>query len=230
MNKGTYALICTVIVWAIILVAIFDNPANMMNSGIKFGKEIKHEIRTYDGFKQVAFCPTTPMANCTPVALTSGPPIGPNAVKPALIAEMGVEAIQISGGKVKITGVMGNSWAAKAGLKRDDIVLSFNGKKLTSLSQFQGMLSSVPPEANYKMKILSGAKVKKVILWVGEGEMEGFTPILPVAFTQSIPQQQGFGFSFYKCSGCGNAFMAENTHTIYGPNCPICATQMMKMP
>jgi len=45
--------------------------------------------------------------------------------KPVLIKKFGVEVEPITGGKVKITGVMGNSWAEKAGLKVGDILLFF---------------------------------------------------------------------------------------------------------
>ncbi|MBF0252855.1 MAG: PDZ domain-containing protein [Candidatus Omnitrophica bacterium] len=229
MKRDILAFTGAVFVLVLVVLALFNNKPAFVGSTRQMAKEIGHEIRTADMFKLTAFCPTTPSANYTPVALTQKTIIKQGAEKPVLIKELGVEAVPISGGKVKITGIMGNSWAMKAGLKTEDIVLNFNGKKLTSLSQFQALLSGVPPEANYKIKVLRGSEVVKKVVWVGEGEMEGFTPIVQVALTRPIQNQQGFGLCFFKCKACGNSFMSQNNGTIYGPNCPICGNQMLKV-
>jgi len=115
--------------------------------------------------------------NMQQAAMANAPPIAPGANAPVLVKEIGAEVMPVGGGKVKITGVMGNSWADKAGLKQGDILLSFNTKRITGLKQFQGLLAQAAPEKNYKVTFLRGARTKKCVVTVGEGEMEGFTPI-----------------------------------------------------
>ncbi|MBF0386921.1 MAG: PDZ domain-containing protein [Candidatus Omnitrophica bacterium] len=110
-------------------------------------------------------------------AMTGAPAIEPGQAAPELVKIMGVEAVEVGAGKVKITGVMGNSWAAKAMLQPGDILLSFNAKDITSFKQFKAMLAAVPPEKNYKITYLRSTRKKQAVLWVGEGEMEGFLPI-----------------------------------------------------
>lgn len=105
------------------------------------------------------------------------PPIFAGQEKPVLIKQMGVEAVPVTGGKVKITGVMGSSWADKAGLKAGDILLSFDTKKLTSFEQFQSLVTTAAPEKDYKITYLRGTRTEKGLVTIGEGEMEGFTPI-----------------------------------------------------
>ncbi|MBF0384267.1 MAG: PDZ domain-containing protein [Candidatus Omnitrophica bacterium] len=112
-----------------------------------------------------------------PAAVTTAPPIYAGQEKPALIKEMGAEVIAIGGGKVKVTGVMGGSWAQKAGLVAGDILLSFDSKKITSLAHFKDIVSKAPPEKDYKISYLRNGRKKQGMLTIGEGEMEGFTPI-----------------------------------------------------
>lgn len=109
--------------------------------------------------------------------MTGAVPIPAGAQRPVLVKEFGAEVVEVAAGKVKITGVMGNSWADKAGLKQGDILLAFDTKKITGLKQFQGMLAQAAPEKNYKVTFLRGGRTKRCVVTVGEGEMEGFTPI-----------------------------------------------------
>jgi len=111
------------------------------------------------------------------VAMPTAPPIAPGQDIPVLIKIMGVEAIQVGGGKVKITGVMGNSWAEKAKLQAGDILLTFNAQEITGLDQFQGLLKKAPPEQDAKITYMRETRKKKTVIFIGEGEMEGFLPI-----------------------------------------------------
>jgi len=113
-------------------------------------------------------------------ALAPGAPIITDGqAPPVLIKQFGVEVVPMTGGKVKITGVMGKSWADKAGLQAGDIILAFNKKKIESFEQFQTLVTKAPPEKPYRVDFLRGARRKHVLVTVGEGEMEGFTPIPP---------------------------------------------------
>jgi S1-C subfamily serine protease len=134
-----------------------------------------HEITTADMWKQSAYTPAA--GGMTQAALAGAPAIFAGAEKPTLIKQMGCEMVEVGGGKVKITGVMGASWADKAGLKAGDIILSFNGKKFEGLKGFQAIVMAVAPEKDYKIKYMRGADIKKGLVTIGEGEMEGFTPI-----------------------------------------------------
>ena len=104
----------------------------------------------------------------------------PDPDKPVLIKKFGVEVEPITGGKVKITGVMGNSWAEKAGLKVGDILLSFDAKEITDLKQFQDMVTKAAPEMNFKVVYYRNGRRMKCLITLGEGEMDGFTPIVPI--------------------------------------------------
>jgi len=98
--------------------------------------------------------------------------------KPVLIKKFGAEVVPISGGKVKITGVMGNSWAQKAGLLPGDILLTFDGKDITDLKQFEGLVTKAAPEMNFKVVYFRDGRKKKCLITLGEGEMDGFLPIV----------------------------------------------------
>jgi S1-C subfamily serine protease len=43
--------------------------------------------------------------------------------------------------------------------------------------QFQQLVGQAPPEADAQIKILRNGRTRDLSIMVGEGEMEGFTPI-----------------------------------------------------
>ncbi|MBF0494547.1 MAG: PDZ domain-containing protein [Candidatus Omnitrophica bacterium] len=194
MKKELLLGICALAFIAMLFVALFnrkdvqDGAANAL-----------HEITTNDLWKQTAYnpqmnCPTYPQngqgyiypyqanvpyqgGNMRQAAMAGAPPIYAGQEKPTLVKQFGCEVIEIIGGKLKITGVMGASWADKAGLKAGDILLTFADKKIESLKDFTARVTTVPPEKDYKVTFMRGSRVKKCLVTVGEGEMEGFTPI-----------------------------------------------------
>ncbi|MBF0503607.1 MAG: PDZ domain-containing protein [Candidatus Omnitrophica bacterium] len=182
MKKELIITLCAVGFLAMIIIALcFDNVVQ------DTAQDTLHEIRTADMFKQTAYCPVpgsgqgqgyyANQGGLQQVAMPGAPPIMAGQDAPVLIKIMGVEAIQVGGGKVKITGVMGNSWAEKAGLKQGDILLTFNTQEITSLEQFQDLLTKAPPEKDAKITYMRGIRKKKGVIFIGEGEMEGFLPI-----------------------------------------------------
>ncbi|UCC95275.1 MAG: PDZ domain-containing protein, partial [Candidatus Omnitrophota bacterium] len=196
----------------IIIIALFSNQS------FDTSRDIVHKIKTFDG-RQVGFSPpdNRPLAGFTksmrfypyprgdtvPVALSGASARVQAQASLQLIKELGIEVIPISGGKLKISGVMGNSWAERGGLKRGDIILRFNKKSIKGLAHFKSLIEQATPEKDYRIKILRGSKVKSLRVTIGEGEMEGFTPIRPIAFTQ--PAGQGWHRSdLYQCPRCGN--------------------------
>jgi S1-C subfamily serine protease len=98
------------------------------------------------------------------------------AVKPTLIREFGIEVIAVPGG-VKVTGVMGNSYASRAGVTAGDIVIECNGAKMRDLIRFQQTVGSLAPESNAQIKVLRNGRTRDLSIMVGEGEMDGFAPI-----------------------------------------------------
>jgi S1-C subfamily serine protease len=171
---------------AVIVVALFSARPDATGEA----QDMLHEIRTFDTWSMAAAGPY-PYGNgggqaqlypggglCQVAAKT---PIFANQAPPVLIKELGIEVVPASGGKVKITGVMGNSWADKAKLKADDIIMEFDMKSIKGLEDFKGMINRSPPEKEYKIKVLRAGRVKKCLVMVGEGEMGGFLPIAPTA-------------------------------------------------
>jgi len=115
------------------------------------------------------------VATLTPAA--AAPPIAADAVKPVLIKPFGMEVCPAPGDGAKVTGVMGNSNASRAGLVAGDIIVECNGKKVADAAALQQLVTSAAPEANAQLKVMRNGRLQKVAVMVGEGEMEGFTPI-----------------------------------------------------
>lgn len=187
MKREVIIGICGFAFIIMMIVALFKNK-DVQDSA----ENVLHEIRTFDAWKQSAYTPPVyypqnlqgNQGYCQSqpgfiqqAAMQGAPAIFSGQDAPVLIKQFGVEAIAVGGGKVKITGVMGASWADKAGLRAGDILLTFNAKKITSMEQFQSLLAKAPPEKDYKITFLRAGRTKHCLVTVGEGEMEGFTPI-----------------------------------------------------
>ena len=69
---------------------------------------------------------------------------------------------------VKISGLGGNSSAAKAGVKQDDVIQMLNGKKVATLSDIKIELLDKPPGEEVSLGV-----ARKALIW-GE-EMQKFT-------------------------------------------------------
>lgn len=248
MNKNFISVVFIVIVVLIIIMGLFhDERVFRDKRDVQIAQTTDPALTGRDPAITAAYSPGAcrfPQSNLMSIALTNPTnkiPINAGDMPPTLIKEMGAEVIQISAGKLKVTGVMGGSWAQKGGLEAQDIILSFNGKKIESLQHFQTLVGAVSPEKDYKFKILRNGRIKTCLVTIGEGEMEGFTPIVPVAFMQPMNQNQGFGdgmqnnmnnnmgvsyTGFYRCYRCGN-FLWNYNNT---PNviCPVCRSNMVK--
>ncbi len=106
----------------------------------------------------------------------AAPPIPASAVKPTLIKEFGMEVIAIPGG-LKVTGVMGNSHASRAGVKAGDIIIETNWAKFRDAGKYRQAVSRMTDEKNAQIKILRDGMPMNLEVMVGEGEMKGFQPI-----------------------------------------------------
>ena len=121
----------------------------------------------------------TPIAAAAPASTgtTAAPSVLAGAVKPILLKPFGMEVCTANGGGVKITGVMSNSNASKAGFAIGDIIVDFNGKKVIDADGLMSLVTVAAPEANAQLRVVRNGKLHKVAILVGEGEMEGATPI-----------------------------------------------------
>jgi len=127
----------------------------------------------------------TATGGITPVAAVHGtlwrgvaaPAIPANATAPTLIEEIGMEIVGVQGAGARVTGIMGNSFAAKAGMKTGDIIIKFNGTKVRNAEQFNQLIAKAPPEAEAQIVVLRSGRTKDLLVMVDEGEMDGFTPI-----------------------------------------------------
>jgi hypothetical protein len=224
-QKNTVNILIASVIGVVIIAALFSGKEVRHAAG-----EALHEIKTFDAWSPSALtgpgaypCPRSYM---TPVAFYNAPAIAWGDSSPQLVKELGIEVVPIVGGKVKITGVMGNSWADRAGLKRDDIILRFNKKKIKDMDYFKTLINKAAPEKDYRIKILRGGRIKSTRVTVGEGEMEGFTPIVPAAYMN--PAGLGLqGMGFYQCRRCGNSLIAGGTSA--GLSCPVCNFPMCRM-
>ena len=75
-----------------------------------------------------------------------------------LAKELGIKATE----GVLITEVMEDSPAKKAGLKENDVIVSFNGKPVKSASELRSLVLQTKPGTTVELEILRGAE-KKVI-------------------------------------------------------------------
>lgn len=69
-----------------------------------------------------------------------------------------------------ITGVEDNSPAAKAGLKRGDLIVSVNGKKIESASELKNAIGSYAPSKTVNIKYLRDKKINTVNVTLGAPE------------------------------------------------------------
>ncbi|MHC4199119.1 MAG: PDZ domain-containing protein [Planctomycetota bacterium] len=120
---------------------------------------------------QVWPCPRPVWRNAAAPVTTTG------TVRPTLVKAFGIEVRQPPGAGAEVTGVMGNSPAWNAGLRAGDVVIGFNGSRVGSAQQFQQLASLAAPETNASIHILRNGRTRDLSIMVGEGEMEGFTPI-----------------------------------------------------
>ena len=89
---------------------------------------------------------------------------------------------------VLISDVIEGSPAERAGLKRGDVVIEFNGKKVTDVSQFRNMVALTPPGTKSKIVVIRNGK--KMEFNVILGNLKKAT--LAAASKSEILQKLGF--------------------------------------
>lgn len=96
------------------------------------------------------------------------------APKSVLIKEFATEVSAVRGfGGIRVRSVYVGGWGDKAGLKARDMIVSFNGRKVKNLRQFQRLVAQAASETPAKIEFLRDGEMRSANIMVGEGEMEG---------------------------------------------------------
>jgi len=134
------------------------------------------------GLNAAALTPAAAAASAATASTgtTVAPSVPTGAVKPILLKSFGMAVCTANGGGAMVTGVMGNSNASKAGFALGDIIVEFNGKKVTDADGLMRLVTVAAPEGNAQLQVARNGKLHQVAIMVGEGEMEGATPIPPM--------------------------------------------------
>jgi len=105
-------------------------------------------------------------------------PIQPAAQPSAAIKQLGLEATDAeTGAGVRVTGVMGGSRAEAAGLRAGDIIVKVGGADVGNLVELQTVLAKAAPQASVILRVVRDGRLLKLTATVGEGELEGVTPV-----------------------------------------------------
>jgi serine protease Do len=73
---------------------------------------------------------------------------------------------------VLINEVIANSPAAKAGIKEGDVIIEFDGKKVTDVESFRLLVASTPPGQTVKLRLVRNGKEIDLKAKIGEMEEE----------------------------------------------------------
>ena len=93
-----------------------------------------------------------------------------------LIKELALEVSASQGkGSVIIQTVYAGGNAEKAGLKAGDSIVQFNGHNIKNIKQFESTVALAKPEVDVEIRVIRNNKKLKLVVFVGEGEMEGAT-------------------------------------------------------
>lgn len=108
-------------------------------------------------------------------------------------AELGVRVTDASAGGVQIEDVQPGSAAEKAGLKRGDLVVEFDGERVRSGRQFGRLVQETPPGRSVKATIVRDGKREELQVTPAEGR-ERFAlrdldrlRDLPFTFDMNVP-------------------------------------------
>jgi S1-C subfamily serine protease len=106
----------------------------------------------------------------------AAPGSGSSGSRATLVRKLGVQIVPGPEG-VLVDGVMGNSHAARGGLRAGDVVVRVGNRRVKTVRRFARMVTRAPAETMLELKVLRGGRPVLVSVEVGEGELEGVTPI-----------------------------------------------------
>jgi serine protease Do len=105
-------------------------------------------------------------------------------------AEIGVQVIDRKDGGVVIEEVRPDSPAEKAGVKRSDVIVTFDGERVRSVRQFTRLVQETPPGRTVKATVLRDGQQRDVEITPreGRGALDG-----SFVFRDRLPDMRGFG-------------------------------------
>ena len=87
---------------------------------------------------------------------------------------------------VLIAGVQEDSPADKAGIKRGDVVLEFNGKRGFDVGRFRNIVALTPPKTKVPVVVIRDGKKKTVTVKIGKLEKEMFSQATQTNLTKKL--------------------------------------------
>ena len=91
-------------------------------------------------------------------------------------AEIGVQVVDRKDGGVVIEEVRPDSPAEKAGVKRSDVVVIFDGERVRSVRQFTRLVQETPPGRTVKATVLRDGQQRDLEITPRQGSASSRTP------------------------------------------------------
>lgn len=105
-------------------------------------------------------------------------------------AEIGVQVVDRKDGGVAIEEVRPDSPAEKAGVKRSDVIVTFDGERVRSVRQFTRLVQETPPGRTVKATVLRDGQQRDLEITPreGRGALNG-----SFVFRDRLPDMRAFG-------------------------------------
>lgn len=91
-----------------------------------------------------------------------------------------------------ITTVIKDSPAEKAGLRKDDVILKFDGENVTSVRKLNRLVSEVAPDQSVRLTISRGGSEQEVAVTIGKRKELAETGLRGFGRLQDMPGFEGF--------------------------------------
>lgn len=86
--------------------------------------------------------------------------------------------------------VVGDSPAEKAGLKENDVIVSFNGRRVDSVRELQRLLNETPADRTVQIEVMRGGSRQMLATTLAKRSLQGFTMLGPGADELFMKQNQ----------------------------------------
>jgi serine protease Do len=86
--------------------------------------------------------------------------------------------------------VVADSPAAKSGLKENDVIVSFNGRRVDSVRELQRLLNETPPDRSVQIEVIRGGSRQTVAATLSKRSFHGFGGTLSQGFDDKLFNRQ----------------------------------------
>lgn len=93
---------------------------------------------------------------------------------------------------VGITNVVKDSPAEKAGLRKDDVIVKFDGESVTSVRKLNRLVSEVAPDQTARLSISRGGSEQEVAVTIAKRKDDALTNFKGLGKLQDLPGWEGF--------------------------------------